>query len=141
MVLLTKAKTILVRLDDNTVWQSSNEGYTWQQLLATENVKIVAFYHHAYSHDRAYLITDTNTFWYTTNTGRSWDSRPAPLPPNALGIMILRFHPDDTDYLIWTGSEGCESTFGGNCHTVAYYSRDNGHKWYEIDKRSEEHTS
>ena len=101
--------------------------------LVGENANVVAFYHHAYSNDRAYLITDTKRYYYTTDTGRTWNHLDAPLPPNNLGMFILHFHPDYTDNLIWTGSQGCESTFSSTCHTEAYYTRDNGRKWYPID--------
>ena len=127
-------QTILVRLEDNTVWQSSNEGYTWQRLLADEpGVAIVAFYHHAYSNDRAYLITNTNRYWYTTDTGKTWNHLDAPLPPNTFGLFILHFHPDHSDYLLWTGSRDCESPFTNNCRAEAFYSRDNGREWVPVD--------
>ncbi|KAH9832479.1 Oligoxyloglucan reducing end-specific cellobiohydrolase [Rhodofomes roseus] len=123
--------TILVRLEDHTVWQSSNEGYTWQQVQPGE--RFVAFYHHAYSHDRAYLITGTKQFYYTTDTGKTWLPMNGPLPPNNLGLQILHFHPVISDYLIWSGSEGCVG-FGESCNVQAYYTRDNGRKWNFIEK-------
>ncbi|EDR01672.1 uncharacterized protein LACBIDRAFT_333092 [Laccaria bicolor S238N-H82] len=63
-----KVKTILVRLMDHTMWQFSNEGYNWTQIYPEH--RFLAFYHHNYSDDRAYLITDTDTF-YPTDTGRT----------------------------------------------------------------------
>ena len=127
------SKTILVRLEDNTVWQSSNEGYTWQRLLADENVQIVAFYHHTFSSDRAYLITATNKYWYTTDTGRSWHKMTSQTLPNSFGLPVLHFHPLKSDYLIWTGNEGCTG-FGENCHVQAHYSLMNGRDWKPIER-------
>ncbi|KAG6805745.1 vacuolar protein sorting/targeting protein PEP1, partial [Tricholoma furcatifolium] len=122
--------TILVRTADGNMWQSSNEGYTWKQLYPEQ--RFLAFYHHKYSHDRAYLITDSNQYYYTTDTGRSWNKLPAPTPPNSFGAQVLRFHPN-SDYLIWTGNRDCEG-FGPNCHAEAQYSRDNGRKWSLVEK-------
>lgn len=102
--------------------------------MAGENVKFIAFYHHAYSNDRAYLITNTKQYYYTTDTGKTWNPLDAPLPPNTFGLFILHFHPSQSDYLIWTGSSNCENPFTGNCHVETFYSRDNGRDWYDIDK-------
>ncbi|KAI0923357.1 vacuolar protein sorting/targeting protein PEP1 [Taiwanofungus camphoratus] len=123
--------TILVRLGDNSIWQSSNEGYTWQQIHPEEH--FVAFYHHSYSNDRAYLITNSKRYWYTTDTGKNWVALDGPLPPNNFGLQILHFHPMKSDYLIWTGSDGCAG-FGETCHAEAFYTRDNGRNWKPIEK-------
>lgn len=124
-------QTILVRLGDNSIWQSSNEGYTWQQIHPEEH--FVAFYHHSYSNDRAYLITNSKRYWYTTDTGKNWVALDGPLPPNNFGLQILHFHPMKSDYLIWTGSDGCAG-FGETCHAEAFYTRDNGRNWKPIEK-------
>ena len=125
----TQLKTILVRLMDHTMWQSSNEGYSWTQIHPEH--RFLAFYHHKYSDDRAYLITDTNTFFYTTDSGRTWNPAKAPTPPNTFGAQVIHFHPN-TDNLIWTGNRGC-SAQAQSCHAEAQYSRDNGRKWSLID--------
>ncbi|KAF8909112.1 vacuolar protein sorting/targeting protein 10 [Mucidula mucida] len=126
-----KSTTILARLDDNTIWQSSNEGYTWNQLFPEEN--FLAFYHHPYSDDRAYLITSTKTFYSTTDSGRSWNKFFAPNPPNTFRAQVLRFQPD-SDKLIWTGNNNCEGGMTSDCHAEAHWSRDNGRKWTIVDK-------
>lgn len=91
----------------------------------------LAFYHHKYTPDRAYAITPEKKFLYTTSTGRSWHVAEAPSVPNSFGLTVLRFHPE-SDYLIWTGDEGC-SERGDNCHAVSHYSRDNGRSWTLLD--------
>ncbi|EIM80281.1 Oligoxyloglucan reducing end-specific cellobiohydrolase [Stereum hirsutum FP-91666 SS1] len=123
--------TILVRLDDKSMWQSSNEGYTWNQLLPGTN--FLAFYHHSFTPDRAYLITDTKRYHYTTDGGRSWNELEAPYPPNSFGLQVLHFNPVNSDYLIWTGNVDCAS-FGDDCHAEAYYTRDNGRRWDLVEK-------
>ncbi|GLB41498.1 putative functions as a sorting receptor in the Golgi compartment required for the intracellular sorting and delivery of soluble vacuolar proteins, like carboxypeptidase Y (CPY) and proteinase A [Lyophyllum shimeji] len=122
--------TFLVRTADGAMWQSSNEGYTWKQLFPDQ--RFLAFYHHKYSTDRAYLITETKRFYYTTDTGRHWHQQNAPTPPNSFGAQVLRFHPT-SDNLIWTGNRDCEGD-GRNCHAEAMYSRDNGRNWYFVEK-------
>ncbi|KAL6301716.1 hypothetical protein BKA93DRAFT_738184 [Sparassis latifolia] len=122
--------TILVRLRDGSIWQSGNEGYTWQQLHPEES--FAAFYHHPYSDDRAYLITNTRKYYYTTDTGRTWYALEAPTPPNSFSLQVMHFHPTKSDYLIWNGDDGCAG-FGENCHVEAHYSRDNGRNWVLID--------
>ena len=111
------------------MWQSSNEGYTWIQLYPTK--RILAFYHHKYSNDRAYLITDTEQFYYTTDTGRTWNAGSAPTPPNTFGANVLHFHPT-SDLLIWTGNRDCNGR-AENCRAEAQYSRDNGRSWVYVE--------
>ncbi|KDR81165.1 hypothetical protein GALMADRAFT_241725 [Galerina marginata CBS 339.88] len=127
-----ESKTILVRLNDHTVWQSINEGYSWNQLVPDK--KVLVFYHHKYSFDRAYLITDTQEFYYTTDTGRNWYPAQAPTPPNMFGGQVISFHPT-SDYLLWVGNKDCTAgnTGGNACHAEAQYSRDNGRHWNFVD--------
>ncbi|KAK7024339.1 vacuolar protein sorting/targeting protein PEP1 [Paramarasmius palmivorus] len=120
------SQTILVKLRNNAIYQSSNEGYTWKQLYPEE--RFLGFYHHPHSNERAYLITAENRMYVTTKTGKDWLKIETPTVPNHLGLPVLRFQPE-SDAIIWTGSI-CE---GGVCHTDAQYSRDNGRKWHPID--------
>lgn len=120
-----------MRLQDRSIWQSSNEGYTWAQIQPNE--RFVAFYHHSHSNDRAYLITEGQQFWYTTDTGKTWNPLSGPTQPNPLGLQVLRFHPVKSDYLIWSGSRDCTG-FGQNCHVEAYYTLDNGREWKLVER-------
>lgn len=125
------SKTILAFAKDGSVWQSSNEGFSWKDIEGVE--KFVATAMHMYSKDRAYLFTAGRTVYYTTDKGMSWSKFTAPLEPNSLGIPLLDFHPTQPDWLIWTGSKDCASSTSPNCRAVAYYSKDNGRNWKEID--------
>ncbi|KAJ7626363.1 vacuolar protein sorting/targeting protein 10 [Mycena polygramma] len=125
-----ESTTIIVRLEDHSIWQSSNEGYTWDQKFPEE--RFVAFYHHKYSSGRAYLITNSNKFYTTTDSGRTWNPLLAPTPPNTFRAQVLRFHPD-SDRLIWTGNKDCDGPLARNCHAEAQYSRDNGRKWTFVE--------
>ncbi|KAH9852157.1 Oligoxyloglucan reducing end-specific cellobiohydrolase [Lenzites betulinus] len=122
---------ILVRLADNSIWQSPNEGYTWKQLYPGET--FVSFYHHKFTPDRAYLITRSKKHYYTTDFGKTWLTMTTPTVPNGFGLPALHFHPSNSEYLIWTGDEGCDG-FAENCHMQSHYSLKNGRDWTLIDK-------
>ncbi|KAF8325469.1 Oligoxyloglucan reducing end-specific cellobiohydrolase [Cantharellus anzutake] len=121
--------TILVHLEDGEVWQSVNEGYSWAQPRPGE--KILAVYHHAYSNDRAYLIGKDKMF-LTTDRGRMWTELSLPLPPNIFRLSIIHTHPDQSDWLIYIGSENCETTIG-DCKAVAFYSTDHARHWKRFE--------
>ncbi|KAH6903596.1 hypothetical protein BKA70DRAFT_1403939 [Coprinopsis sp. MPI-PUGE-AT-0042] len=121
--------TILVRLLHHSIWQSSNQGYTWNQVHPDS--KFLAFCHHKYSNGRAYLITNANQVWYTTDTGRSWHNFNARNPPNTFEARVLHFSPSDDDYLIRTGDSDCP---GRSHHAEAYFSRNHGRDWTLIEK-------
>lgn len=125
------SKTILVELSDNTVWQSSNEGFTWKRLYEKE--KFLALALHEYSKDRAYLVTDTRTVYYTTDTGKSWNTFTSPNDPNGLGVPIFDFHPTKSDWIIWTGQVDCDTLESTTCRAESYYTTDNGRRWKKIE--------
>ncbi|KAF8527216.1 Oligoxyloglucan reducing end-specific cellobiohydrolase [Gautieria morchelliformis] len=126
-----ESKTILVRLRDGTVWQSSNEGYTWRNPLPDQ--RFLAFYMHRYSPDRAYLITNSDQLYVTINTGQSWELTQVNHPANTLGIPVMSFHPQESDWIIWIGgTPGC-SDYQADCHTEAAYTTNNGRSWASIE--------
>ncbi|KAI0794611.1 Oligoxyloglucan reducing end-specific cellobiohydrolase [Fomes fomentarius] len=127
-----ESTVILVRLADNSIWQSSSEGYTFNRLYPEET--FVAFYHHTFTPDRAYLITNTKKFYYTTDFGKTWYSLQGPTVPNTFGLPVLHFHPITSDFLLWTGNEGCNVGMGENCHVETHYSTKNGRDWNSVDK-------
>jgi hypothetical protein len=131
LLLLCTNKTILAFTKDNAVWQSNNEGFTWQRLFPDET--IVALTMHPYSEDRAYLITNSRTVYYTQDRGTTWGKFQVPIEANVLGIPLLDFHPTRSDWLIWTGSEDCSSTLSTSCRAKAYWTTDNGRNWHLID--------
>lgn len=127
-----ESTVILVRLADKSIWQSSSEGYTFNRLYPEET--FVAFYHHTFTPDRAYLITNTKKFYYTTDFGKTWYSLQGPTVPNNFGLPVLHFHPITSDLLLWTGNEGCNVGMGENCHVETHYSTNNGRDWNPVDK-------
>ncbi|KAG1766232.1 hypothetical protein EV702DRAFT_1257163 [Suillus placidus] len=123
------SKTFLVRLSDFTIWQSSNEGYTWEQKFPEE--RFLAFYMHTHTNERAYLITDSKRFYYTTHTGRYWHSSEAPSPPNTFGAQALRFQLR-SDYLIWIGNMERQTGYE-NCRAQAQYTSNHGRNWQLVE--------
>ncbi|KAG1846680.1 Oligoxyloglucan reducing end-specific cellobiohydrolase [Suillus tomentosus] len=123
------SKTVLVRLADFTIWQSSNEGYTWEQKFPEE--RFLVFYMHTHTDDRAYLITDSKRFYYTTDAGRYWHPSEAPSPPNTFGAQVVRFQPK-SEYLIWIGNVDCQSGYQ-NCRAQAQYTWNNGRDWRLVE--------
>ncbi|MBW0519773.1 hypothetical protein O181_059488 [Austropuccinia psidii MF-1] len=126
-----QSDSILAFTSENQVWQSKNQGFSWDEPI--KNVKFISMQIHPYSRDRAYLITAEKSIYYTTDKGASWNKLEVPIYPNLLGIPLLDFHPTRSDWLIWTGSEGCSSHLNENCKAIAYYTKDNGRYWRQID--------
>ncbi|KAK6977042.1 Sortilin, partial [Favolaschia claudopus] len=121
--------TILVLLQDHSMWQSSNEGSSWKHLYPEE--RFTRFYLHKYDSDRVYLVTDTEKFYFTVDGGRTWAIRKAPSPPTSFRVQALRFHTDP-DTLLWLGDRDCKDF--RECHIEAQYSRDNGRTWAFVEK-------
>lgn len=126
-----QSETILIQLMDGTVWQSSNEGFSWKQLF--EDDTFLGITMHNYASERAYLLTSKKKIYYTTDTGENWATMSLPMEPNSLSIPILDFHPTKPDWLIFTGSTGCSSSVSNNCHASAYYSTNHGRSWKKIE--------
>jgi hypothetical protein len=126
------SQTVLIQLDDGSVWQSSNEGFTWKQLY--DNEAFLAVILHTFAEERAYLVTKSRKVYYTLDTGSTWATFNAPSEPNAFGAAILDFHPTRPDWLIFTGSSDCSNVFSDNCRTISYYSTDHGATWKKLDE-------
>ncbi|CDS81921.1 related to VPS10 domain-containing receptor SorCS1 precursor [Sporisorium scitamineum] len=133
-----ESSSVLVQLADSSVFQSLNDGFSWKQLAADGSSasgedRFLAMALHAYDPKRGYLVTAGQRVYYTTDQGASWNWFTAPLPANGLGIGILDFHPDKSDWLIWTGSRDCTFSTAKDCHAEAWYSDSNGAKWDKVD--------
>lgn len=79
-------------------------------------------------------MTETAEFFYTTDFGRTWNPLTGPILPNSFGVPILHFHPQQSDYLLWTGNVNCAGSVSADCHVETYFSRDNGRKWEFVEK-------
>lgn len=124
-------QTLLVQLSDSSIWQSSNEGFTWKRLYDKENFLAMAI--HGFNKDRAYLVTSSRVVYYTTDVGKNWLTFTPPTDPNGLGVPILDFHPTQSDWLIWTGQVDCGSMTSTSCRAQSHYTTDNGRNWKLIE--------
>ncbi|EDR05376.1 uncharacterized protein LACBIDRAFT_329820 [Laccaria bicolor S238N-H82] len=78
-----KVKTILVRPIDHTMWQSSNEGYSWMQIHLN-----TASLHSTTTNTRTIAPTSSPT--PTPSTQPTTDEPKAPTPPNTFGAQYSR---------------------------------------------------
>ncbi|KAF8600483.1 signal sequence binding protein [Ceratobasidium sp. AG-I] len=126
-----ESKTILLHLDDGSVQQSSNEGYSWTTLLGGRY--IIAVFMHQFTYDRAYLFTDKAEMYYTTDTGQQWLPMALPGKPNGFGVGLLSFHPTQPDWLIFSSEQGCDGD-SSSCRVEAYYTLDHGRNWKSVEQ-------
>lgn len=123
--------TLLALLSDNTIWQSSNEGFTWTQVAPGET--FLSMIMHPHFRDRCYLIGKGRKVHWTDDAGDNWQTFDAPEDPNALSLPLLAFHPTRPSWLIWTGSQDCTIGTAKNCRAIAHYTTDDGYSWHQLD--------
>ncbi|CAG8518361.1 10234_t:CDS:10, partial [Racocetra persica] len=124
--------TILIRSNDQ-VWKSDDEGYSWELIKDLKGAKVLAMIQNPYFKEHIYFITLSNTQYYTTNAGKSISPMKVREQPNVLELPILKFHPTEKEWLIYTASVKCDEIFSLECKAVAYYTQDNGGNWEELD--------
>ena len=120
---------LVARNDKRQVFMSNNHGRNWTQILKGED--IITIYPHQYLNGHVYFITPSRTVHYSKDHGTSLHSFEAPEMPNRDRLPILSFHPDQKDWLIWTGGRNCES---GKCETIAHVSHKGGEDWNTLLK-------
>ena len=137
-VWMPDSPVVLVQLANAGVHLSENEGISWNAFAPihtpTESDKFfLRITASPYETKRAYLISAGQVVHFTKDGGRTWQWFEVPLPANALGLPILDFHPQNSDWMIWTGSRGCDAGPSPDCHAEAYYTIDHGRRWNRID--------
>ena len=120
-------ETIIMRTNTLSTYISKDHGKTWKPIL--EGEEIFAIYPHQYLNDVVYFLTGTKKVFYSINRGESIEEFEAPEYPTPEKLSILAFHPDYKDWLIWTGGVNCGASSKGECHSVAYFSKDRGDHW------------
>lgn len=114
-------ETVIMRTDERAVYVTHDHGKKWEQVFSDDQV--VAIYPHQYINDNVYLITPNNTVFYSYDFADHWQSFTAPEAPNQDHLAILGFHPQQKDWLIWTGVGECDS---GQCPPTAQVSTKGG---------------
>ncbi|KAH0559507.1 hypothetical protein GP486_003974 [Trichoglossum hirsutum] len=124
-----KDETIVMQDEARAVWITHDHGKSWKVHEQLEDAGIVAIYPHRYKKDRIFFITATKTVYYTLDRGktiRSFEAEQLPTPD----LDIMDFHPNQPDWMIWTGVEGCLDSWGSiGCHAEAWVTQNRGKSW------------
>ena len=120
-------ETIIMRTSEQKIYRTVDHGKNWDHILKDED--ITAIYPNHYFNDWVYFLTGGKKVFYSRDRGAHIEHFEAPTEPTHDGkLQTLSFHPDSTEWFIWTGAVDCEK---GNekCHSVAYYTTDRGDHW------------
>ena len=123
-------QTIVAQLNNGQIHITSNFGRTWTRVLPDE--ELVAVVSHEYFKDWIYLFTAGKKAFASKDRGQSFTEIKLPAPPNMMRIPLLDFHSTRSNWLIFTGQEGCESTTKRDCRPIAYYTENGGRSWHEL---------
>lgn len=121
-------ETIVMVTDEQEVYITRDHGKTWKRILADADA-IIALYPHRYFNDAMFFLTKNKKVHYTVNRGESFGEFDAKLPPFLGGGRVLAFHPQNKDWLIWSGMDCAK---GSDCHSNAFYSTDRGDEWHSL---------
>lgn len=124
-------ETVIMRTNRKEVYLTSDHGKNWVPILEDEN--IVAIYPHQYDNDRVYMVTPSKKVFYSENRGKDIHHFETPEEPNTEHLQILSFHPNQPDWLIWTGDRDCDK-YGDNCNAIAHASTRHGADWKTLAK-------
>lgn len=120
-------ETVVLLTSARQVYISADHGKTWQPTL--RDTEVVAIYPNKHFSDMVYFITPSRTVHYSKNRGKDIHSFDAPGRPNSARIQILRFHPKNPDWLIWTM---CAEDNTLQCQPVAQITTKNGDGWTSL---------
>ncbi|KAI8364623.1 hypothetical protein BD560DRAFT_165544 [Blakeslea trispora] len=121
---------VVVRTMDGKVWKSDNDGFSWKEMFNGQ--KVISVYQNPHFEQNAFFITEGTTHFVTNDKGSSYSEIKTPVPPlTHLQGNVMSFHNDDRDYVLFVGERNCEG-LAANCHSEAFYSRDNGHSWASL---------
>lgn len=120
-------ETIIMQIDSETVYRSSDHGKTWIRIL--EGHEIIAIVPHKYFVDWVYFLTPTKKAFLSKDRTRTLLEIMLPSPPNNLRRPILDFHSSKSSWLLFTGMQGCERVSSEPCRAITYYTEDGGVSW------------
>ncbi|KAL1916286.1 uncharacterized protein VTP21DRAFT_5903 [Calcarisporiella thermophila] len=118
---------VLMRTVDNQVYRTENEGYSWTRVLPEH--KIIRILHDSHFNDRAFFITEGTTHFVTNDHAITFGKIDVPMKPNFFDIPIISTHPEERDWLIYVGQNGCDSFLSEKCFADAYYTQNGGGRW------------
>ncbi|GBB91648.1 hypothetical protein RclHR1_01900013 [Rhizophagus clarus] len=123
---------LILQTTDGKIKRSTDEGSTWIDVL-TEAGPIAYMFLHDHDKTKAYFFPDkaddkTYYMWFTADSGNTFDKTELKSEPNKLNLKMLDFHPKEYDWLLFMGGTSCPG-----CHSITYFSSDNGKSWREIE--------
>jgi len=121
-------ETVVMLTQERHLYITHDHGKTWSPSL--EDEEILAIYPNRNFNDAAYFITPSKKVFYTKSRGKSMHSFDAPGRPNNVGLQIMRFHPKNMDWLLWTT---CAEA-GSPCQPWTYVTTKNGDDWNPLLK-------
>ncbi|KAI3632421.1 hypothetical protein MIR68_009527 [Amoeboaphelidium protococcarum] len=123
-----KSLNAVLKTTDGWIWQTSDGGSRWTKSDIPD--RITTMVQNQYYKERVYFLTsDSKVHYYTTDSGKSLTMLNVPEVPNSFNAPILEFHAEEADWIIYTGNRYCP---GSQCHTVAFYTQNNGLNWKEL---------
>ncbi|KAJ3174619.1 vacuolar protein sorting/targeting protein PEP1 [Irineochytrium annulatum] len=129
-----RTKSVVIRDASGNVWMSQDAGMSWEQPDTLKKTDVDVIMRDPHRGDRAFFITDEKTQFVAESNGTFIRQFDVPSRPNHMRADILATHPDDANYLLWTGEVDCEAIVSDNCHTETYASTDGGKNWNSIAK-------
>jgi hypothetical protein len=120
-------ETIVMQDMMGTVWITHDHGKTWAEPPELEDAGIIDIYPHRYKKDRIFFITGTTTVYYSLDRGKTIREFTTERPPNFQYLEIMDFHPNQPDWIIWTGAEDCVNSV--DCHSDAWITQNRGKSW------------
>jgi hypothetical protein len=134
-----ESDVVLMHTIDKKVWRTQNQGFKWDQIKVGDDLDVLRIVKHPYSPKPVSFKpsisvqhamhgskltpvcrtrrTSSRKRGFIIRLTRPYDD--LPIPPNDLHLPMLDFHPDNEDWLIFTGSRGCEDFMDTNCHAEA----------------------
>lgn len=122
-------ETVVMRTDQRKAFITHDHGKNWKE-VDTGGDEVRAIYPHQYFHETVYFITPSRKVYYSRDFGQGLHHFEAPEIPNRDHVEYLRFHPEEEDWLIWTGGNDCGLfDFGEDCRNIAHISTNGGREW------------
>lgn len=117
-------ETILLLTSEMELYVSHDQGNEWDQVLQDEH--IISIFQNTYANEQVYFLGMDKKGWVTYDRCNSIHKITLPVYSH-LEYSTIEFHPDDKNWIIFTGCN--ENEIMGDCNTVSYYSTNGGDSW------------
>lgn len=125
-------ENIIVRTSDNRLFASRDGGVEFVKVPIYEQI---LEYFMGYVPGQIVLITDSERIFVSLDSGNTYTKYDAPTSPNPTSVAVS-FHKNDTNQLIWYGSEDYLScnrdSFNKDCKIMSYISKDGAETFHPL---------